>query len=265
LAENDQRRSDDQSDKALAHLCQVDYIINELKLAGLDVAFDRARLVPGQRLWTQLDQAISNPQLSDAWAIYATKNSLSSEPCLEELAYALDRALRARGHRFPIIGIFPEALDRSLIPSAIASRLYVDLRDPNWANKVAAGARLSAPQISTDVNPYIIQQHKEGDKLVVEVRLRAGRWYPFMVLVPDSDRGLLLNVVHGPFGQPPAACMVSRNDVDVQNLNGKHYKGIRIMHAVDHLNSAYIYLSAYPSEMIFGPSEGPGYQVLRRT
>lgn len=243
---------------------QVDYIVNQLRLAELDVGFDRAHLVPGQRLWSQLDGAISDPQRSDAWAIYATKNSLSSEPCLEELAYALDRALRTRGQRFPIIGIFAEALDRSLIPSAIASRVYVDLRDPNWAEKVAAGAKLSAPEVSTEVEPYLVQEHKQGRSLVLEIRPRAGRWYPFIVLVPASDRDLLQSVVYGPFGMPPSASAVSCNDVDRANLNGKSYSGVRIMHAVDHLNSAYIYFTSYPTEIIFGPSQGPEYYVLRR-
>ena len=44
-----------------------------------------------------------------------------SEPCLEEIAYALDRALRKRETDFPVIGIFPESLDRNIIPSAIAT------------------------------------------------------------------------------------------------------------------------------------------------
>ena len=84
----------------------VDHVVGELKRVGLDVAFDRAHIIPGQRLWSQIDKGISDPQ-TDGWAILATENSLSSEPCLEELAYALDRALRTRGAEFPLIGIFP--------------------------------------------------------------------------------------------------------------------------------------------------------------
>jgi hypothetical protein len=238
---------------------QVDYIIAELQRAGLTVGFDRARLIPGQRLWDQLDQAISDPTRSDAWAIYVTRNSLNSEPCLEELAYALDRALRTRGQRFPVIGIFPEPLDRSIIPSAIATRLYVDLRDPDWARKVVAGANLRTPEVATEAAPYIIQEYRENGAQVLEVRPRAGRWYPFMVLVPASERELLRNVAYGPAGRPPSACMVSTNEVDLRNLDGRHYKGTRIGHAVDHLNSAYVYLWARPSELLFGPSDGPAY------
>ncbi len=58
----------------------VDHVVGDLKRVGLDVAFDRAHIIPGQRLWSQIDKGISDPQ-TDGWAILATENSLSSEPC----------------------------------------------------------------------------------------------------------------------------------------------------------------------------------------
>jgi hypothetical protein len=154
---------------------QVDYVIRSLTAGGIDIGFDRAHLVPGQRLWPQLDDAITNPEHSDAWAIYATKNSLSSEPCLEELAYALDRALRSRGGDFPIIGIFPEPLDRSIIPSAIATRLYVSLQDASWCSKVIAGAKKVAPALNLNsISPHVLRAHVEDEKLILELYPRAG-------------------------------------------------------------------------------------------
>jgi hypothetical protein len=243
---------------------RVDFIIGELAKTGLTVKFDRAHLVPGQRLWDNLDKAITEPGQSDAWAIYATKNSLSSEPCLEELAYALDRALRTHGHQFPLIGIFPEPLDRSIIPSAIATRLYVTLNDAEWAKKVAARAEGNPPEVNTHVEPYIIANHRTGDVVTLELRPRAGRWFPFMVLVPDGEHAMLSAVTHGPHGRPPDACMVARNDVTLENLNGKNYKGVRLQHAVDPLNSAYVQLSAIPSEILFGPEGGRVFQLLKR-
>jgi TIR domain len=93
----------------------VDHVIVELRKVGFDVHFDRRQIVVGQRLWPQIDKFISDPKQTDAWAIFATKHSLASEACQEELAYALDRALRVRGSDFPLIGIFPAPIDRSLI------------------------------------------------------------------------------------------------------------------------------------------------------
>ena len=77
----------------------VDFVVQQLKRAGMDVQIDRFALGAGRRLWEQIGAKITNPNESDAWAIYATENSLASEPCKEELAIALDRALaRAERH-----------------------------------------------------------------------------------------------------------------------------------------------------------------------
>lgn len=94
---------------------QVDHVYHQLTDAGLDVRLDRMQLTVGKQLWPQIDAGITDPKKCDGWAIYATKKSLESEPCLEEIAYALDRALRKRENDFPIIGIFPESLDRELL------------------------------------------------------------------------------------------------------------------------------------------------------
>jgi len=73
----------------------IDFIVQELDNAGIDVHFDRRNLVPGQRLWTQIAGAITDPALCNAWGIVLTGNSLASKACVEELASALDRALDA--------------------------------------------------------------------------------------------------------------------------------------------------------------------------
>src|SRR5688572_20702875 len=82
----------------------VDFIAQELEGAGVRVKLDRWNVQAGKRLWPQIEQFIQDPAESDAWAIYATPNSLGSQPCQEEFAYALDRALRARDVEFPVIG-----------------------------------------------------------------------------------------------------------------------------------------------------------------
>lgn len=229
---------------------QVDYVVHALRAEGLDVGFDRVRLVAGQRIWPQLDKAISDPEQSDAWAIYATKQSLSSEPCLEELATALDRALRTRAGAFPIIGIFPEPIDRALIPSAVATRLYVTLQDPDWAKRVSAGAGLEAPSLEIkSVPPYVLHATEEDGRLILEVRPRAGRWHPFVAMVLASQRDRLLNVGHGPSGRPPAVSMVL-GETDVEA--GGRYKGLQIENPVDPLNSAYVYFSSSPTQIVFG-------------
>ncbi|MDZ4761228.1 MAG: toll/interleukin-1 receptor domain-containing protein [Alphaproteobacteria bacterium] len=237
---------------------QIDHVIQAIEGAGLAVAFDRVHLIPGQRIWQQLDAAISDPSKTDAWAIYATRASLTSEPCLEELAYALDRTMRSRGTQFPIIGIFPEPIDRALIPSSIATRLYVNLGDPDWAKKVAAGARIEQPVVPTNLAaPYHLHSSMSDGKLVIELRPRSGRWHPFVVLVPAPDRAKLLNVSFGPAGKPPEVSLVlGSSEVEADNL----YKGVTIQNPIDPLNSAYVYFSTSPTEIVFGQQGEPLWQ-----
>jgi hypothetical protein len=231
---------------------QVDYVAQEISQRGIEVCVDRTHLIPGQRLWPQLDKAISDPANCDAWAIYVTENSLRSEPCLEELAYALDRALRTRGTSFPIMGIFPAPLDRAIIPSAIATRLYVDLRMKDWAARVADGARIVAPSASPQtVPPFDFRKWSEGNGApVYEVRPRAGRWYPFVLLVKKEERSLLRTIAHGPAGRLPRTSMVS-HDGSISAENGA-LQGEQISNVIDPLNSAFAYFVSPPSQIVFG-------------
>ncbi|KAF0182151.1 MAG: toll/interleukin-1 receptor domain-containing protein [Hyphomonadaceae bacterium] len=226
----------------------IDHVIGELKKQGLEVRFDRQHIVAGQRLWPRIDAGITDPNTS-AWAIFATEASLSSEACLEELAYALDRALRARGTSFPIVGIFPRPMDRTLIPSAIATRKYVNLTAPNWASEVQRAVGNSGDYALPEVTPFAHALHELNGKIVLEVRPRSGRWHPFIVLVPTNEIAKLGVVVPGPSGHPTGTGMVARRDAE---SNDGTWKGIQTENLVDAANSAYIWLNSLPSAIQFG-------------
>jgi TIR domain-containing protein len=214
----------------------VDHVIGELKRVGLDVAFDRAHIVPGQRLWSQIDRGISDPQ-TDGWAILATENSLSSEPCLEELAYALDRALRTRGAEFPLIGIFPGPIDRHMIPSAIATRLYVNLRQSNWALLVADGVEKRRPSAATgNIIPFVARVHEVEGAEVLEVRPRSGRWYPGAIGVPKSGNLAVKMLMPGPSGHPTLSGLVNSGTGESQDGQWAYTV---VYHAIDALNALY--------------------------
>ena len=95
----------------------VEYLAQQLIASGLQVELDRWVLTAGNRLWDQIAVFIDNPGCN-AWMIYATQNSLGSEACKEELAYALDRTLSQRGAQFPIIALFPSSVDRNSFRAA---------------------------------------------------------------------------------------------------------------------------------------------------
>jgi hypothetical protein len=229
----------------------VDHVIRELQKVGLEVVFDRAHIIPGQRLWPQIEKGISDPA-TDAWAILATENSLGSEPCREELAYALDRALGTRGADFPLIGIFPAPIERALIPSAIATRRFVILQDPNWARLVAAGAQKQKPPAATNaVTPFVAKFHNMGGQWVLEIRPRSGRWCPCVISVPKNGPLKIRAVIPGPEGRPTLDGMVITQSGE--SSDGR-WSFVAAEHAIDALNSLYIaFEGPLNGKIAFGP------------
>jgi hypothetical protein len=173
------------------------------------------------------------------------ENSLASEPCREEIAYA-NRALESRGE-FPLIGIFPESVDRSLVPSAIAKRLYVTLQDAEWARRVADG--LAGVSSIKSAAPPLNFQETWHSALMLEVRPRSGRWFPFAALVKTSERDCLASVVDGPYGAPPHTWFGGVTDI---TANNSALSGIQIQAAITNLNSAYIGFTKLPTSLAFG-------------
>jgi hypothetical protein len=166
----------------------VDYLAQELESVGLTVKLDRWNLQAGRRLWEQIADFIQSPEQSDCWAIYATQASLGSEPCQEEFAYALDRALSSRGQAYPVIGIFAGPVDHSLIPAGIRTRLFVSTTDPDWKERIVAAAEGRAADIShSQVQPYEVKLHRDGDQWFIEMRPRAGTWSPFFAAIPATE------------------------------------------------------------------------------
>src|SRR3712207_6961483 len=49
---------------------------------------------------------------------------------------SLDRALHTRDENFPVIGLFPSPVDKSLIPAGIRTRLYVSLRSEEHTSEL---------------------------------------------------------------------------------------------------------------------------------
>lgn len=242
---------------------QVDFVEQELQRAGLEVGLDRTRLVPGKRLWPQIANQISLPSNSDAWGIVVSRASLASEPCQEELAYALDRALRARDEAYPIIGIFLEPVHYSLVPPALRTRLYTDISAPDWIERVKAGVEQRPPAAGTtaSLQPYIISRHDLPDgKIVIDVRPRAGRWRPVIAAVPVAEESILNMVRIGEPGRPTvnaAARMITGPTED-----GALFRMANIDAAATPHDSAHIVLSQLPSLLIFG-SEQEYYELTR--
>lgn len=248
----------------------IDFVAQELINAGLDVRLDKWTISAGKRLWEQIESFISTPENCDAWIFYVTSNSLGSEPCKEEFAYALDRALNSRGGTFPLIGLSTANIDKNIIPAAIRTRLYVSLKDDQWQERIVATAEKRIPSIfRPTIEPYTIDFHQyQPDGVneiwnVIELRPRAGSWTPSFVGIKLDEKDFVNPwSKYGPKG--------------VYNLGGmKHFPNDNestdgqwwLMTANNEVNtSSSIFLvcksNNWPTEIAFGSlGDGPQYLI----
>jgi hypothetical protein len=231
----------------------VEFIAQEIEKSGMNVKLDRWNLQAGKRLWEQIDKFITNPAECDAWAIIATQNSLGSEPCKEEISYALARALDTRGKAFPLIGIFNTSIDKELIPSAIKARLYVSLQDKDWIERIKSTLEDRIPNISRPpLEPYTIEFRKTAiGTFAVEIRPKAGIWAPFFCAIPISETdNVKPHILRGPIGSIPMAG-IRTNCGDIVSDD----KNWWIMFAGDEATpilSYYLFCNELPSKIAFG-------------
>lgn len=250
----------------------VDFIAQELRSLGLAVKLDRWNIQAGQRLWAQIESFIQNVSESDAWVLYATQDSLASERCREEYAYALDRALSVRGTGFPVIGLFPGPVERELIPAGIRTRLYVSTVDPDWKERILAAAEGRVPTISTpELHPYSLKVHSVEGGTLIELRPRAGVWFPFSLAVPLDEKekvgGHQPIFLFGTPGQPPppsASIIVHSDGIGpFTDDGGKEWWTINPSGDVTPAKSFYLFVAEVPTMIVFGPRSGPLFVVAK--
>ena len=247
---------------------QVDWIVQELEREPqrLEVHLDNRDIIPGQRLWDQIGKAISDPDICDAWIFVVTPNSLGSEPCREELAYALDRALSVRGQNFPLIGLIDGKFNSKDLPSSLKVRLCVSTWETHWRQRVASGVRGIKPGSlpGDDLHPIIFnlhdsKAHKKG-VVCVEIRPRVGAWRPFVAGVPKLENEKLVEVIPGARGSIPTGYMVS-------SFSGESENGQLFIRGMDNevspTTSAYIFLNDLPSALFVGENGGTLYDLIQ--
>ncbi|MEX2600730.1 MAG: toll/interleukin-1 receptor domain-containing protein [Balneolaceae bacterium] len=243
----------------------IDYIAQELESSGLTVKLDRWNISAGKRLWEQISNFITDQNESDAWLLIATSNSLESEPCKEEFAYALQRALESRGIEFPVIALFLGDVDNSLIPPAIKTRLFVSITDPDWKERIVAAAEGRQHESSRkQVDPFYLKIHnqKSGKKTIaIEVRPRAGVWAPFVAAIPLNEKDDVdPSIMIGPSNVPTGSGMLV--NTGSENSPDNRYWVMGAGNQATPTQSYYIWCNKLPSELIFGVNNGsPQYRV----
>ncbi len=220
------------------------YLVQELRATGVEAIYDRVALIPGKLLWEQIGEKITKGSL-DGWGYLVTPNSLFNRSCREELAYALNRALDAKGRDFPIIGLLKDVKFEEL-PSPLKVRLCVSLADPNWKEAVKAGLQNRPPQVSElPKSRFIWQSHRNysgsPNLTAIEIRPRFEEVMYWRVVFPASAS--IIQWGHGPSNGGPIAGIKTHMLEGTTSLKGINAKFVG---AGDRLSAS---ISAY---VVFG-------------
>lgn len=234
----------------------IDFIIKKLDDADIEVKFDRRNLIPGQRLWQQIGGHITDPKECEAWGIVLTKNSINSEGCIEELSYALDRALTAQGSTFPIFALLHKVLPREL-PSALKIRLCIVLENNNWVDHVISAVNKTPPGFmpSEDLSQFIFQEHKIAEGYCLEIKPRFDRISPFGIAV-DYNEKESGNVTKGDFG--PSGIIPDGHvahywiDSETTLTDGTHCWVWGAHNEINSTNSIFLFYKQKPRRIWFG-------------
>ncbi|MGI2216143.1 toll/interleukin-1 receptor domain-containing protein [Shewanella baltica] len=239
----------------------VEFMAQQLETQGFEVKLDRWEISAGKRLWEQIDNFITNKSESDAWIFYATQNSLGSEPCKEEYAYALDRALSDRGNNYAVIAVFPSSVEKELIPAGIKTRLFVSLEDNDWLARISASVKGEKPNISRkSLDPFVVNMHSVENqqyKFVFEVRPRAGVWSQTFIAIPNSEvekTRWIMPVTAKVAGSGRVPMFNNFSNLHVQQSDDKKWCMCIADDDASPSKSIYLYLSGKPSSIAFGSS-----------
>ena len=233
-----------------------DYLVQELDKAGIPAIYDKIALIPGRKLWQQIADRIMSDSLS-AWAYLITPTSLQSPACQEELSYALQRALEAKGDEFPLIGLLHKVSIRD-VPIALRIRLCVNLVNPDWIEEVRAGVVGTPPRRTVDSkNPFICNVHRDyrGQQghNAIEVRPRFGEISYWRLAFP-SEGPQPINWGTGPangggIGGPKFTTL----EGEYPDLDGIRMKFVGAGNPISASTSAYaVFKGQLPEKVFFG-------------
>lgn len=235
----------------------VDYIIQEIDALGIEVKFDRRNIIPGQRLWTQIGGFITDPLECDAWGIFLTANSVNSQPCIEELSYALERVLSIKEDTFPLFALL-HGISPSQLPPSLKIRLCIPLENNNnWKEQIlAAVEKRGTGFMPSGLDKWYMYEHLLLDgTFCLEIRPRFDRISPFGLAV-DCEEKVNGNVLKGDFG--PAGIVpkthVAFNWIDSEtNLtDGTHAWVWGADNEANSTNSYYLFYKKRPPRIWFG-------------
>ena len=237
----------------------IDFIIKELDKTNIAVKFDRRNLIPGQRLWQQIGNHITNPMECESWGIILTKNSIENESCIEELSYALERTLKTKGATFPIFALLHEISPKEL-PPALSIRLCIILENNNWVDQVIAAVNKTSPGFSPekDLSNFIFHEHKIDNRYCLEIKPRFDRINPHAIVVDyhEKESGNVTNGSFGPSGIIPNGHVAfERINSETRITDGTHCWVWGANNEINSTNSIFLFYKKKPKRIWFGHQE----------
>jgi len=235
----------------------IDFIIQEINsLKSIDIRFDRKNLIPGQRLWTQIGGIISDPNECDAWGIILTSSSIRSQPCVEELSYALDRALSIKKEQFPLFALLHKVTPSEMPPS-LKIRLCIPLENNDWKKQVEAAVYCRTPGFDPKgLDEWIFKEHRISEgTYCLEIRPRFDRISPFAVVVDYAEKqcGNVIKCMVGPSNIIPTS-MGAFGWVDSEETltDGTKVWLWQANNEASSTNSYYLFYNKQPKRIWFG-------------
>lgn len=237
-----------------------DYLAQELEAIGVKTSYDKIALTTGRRLWDQIAKNINSPEIK-AWAYLVTPESLASQPCREELEYAINRALKEKENEFPLIGII-HGVAFSDLPPALQVRLCVSLDSPNWKEEIRSGLTGKPPkQARQDLSHYIWKMHISSNQTsgTFEIRPRFGNISPWIIAIP-KDGPQPFNWGTGPADSQKIYSTQSGVSMGELDLEDGTYSFFSSESPINSSTSAYLEFGKIPPSLIrFGLITQTGY------
>jgi hypothetical protein len=120
------------------------YLVSQLKDSHIEATYDSFQLLPDMHLWERTIQRLRGIGF-DAWLYILTHQCFTRRTCTDELAAAIDRALRHMGSRFPMVGLM-YGIGTQQVPPMLRVRPCISLADPNWKQQISDVLKCNAPQ-----------------------------------------------------------------------------------------------------------------------
>jgi hypothetical protein len=236
------------------------YLVTQLKTADIEATYDSLQLLPDMNLRERAVQRLLSVGF-DGWLYILTHQCFTRKKCADELAAAVEQALRRVGPDFPMAGLL-YGIASQHVPTALRVKPCVSLADPDWMKQLSEIFRFRAAhgkRTSGAETRFVWSLHPSycGDRsmTVIEVHARDEGIEHWRFALPRSVQPIS-------WGQGPSGGKgISRVGLSEATGSGKFGSQdifwFGAANSITRTESAYLVLSEpLPEFICFGPAQG---------